>query len=404
MQTIDITPTSSTTAPVTPWKVDTSRGQSKMEVSRQWASRPHDQRYLKLSDLRDAVANRYKNSKELRIASNDLKINFDPADPDTLTFETEDGQAYPSHWAFGQLCGLGEPSAPAAYLRKLPAVLAGLNLQHGLKYRGEEVKTFIGRQELVDGGNVIELRAVTGPDYGRIPDYEVVEAVERVAGDRFKVPGLFNWSDMKYNPYVEPTKDTTTLFASDRDVFIFLVDDLHPIVIGKLPDGSDDLVFRGFYVANSEVGKSSLVIATMYLRGSCCNRILWGVEGFQEIRMRHSKYAPTRFMGEAMPALQAYATQGSSVLLNGIKAAQAALVAPDEQEAVNFLQKKVELSKSMAQRVVEVFKKEEGQGERAPMSIWDMVQGITAVARNVPHNDTRLFYEERAGKLLDKVA
>jgi hypothetical protein len=209
---------------------------------------------------------------------------------------------------------------------------------------------------------------------------------------------------MKYNPHVEPSRDTTTLFASDRDVFMFLVDDLHPIEIGKLRDGSPDLMFRGFYVSNSEVGKSALKIATMYLRAICCNRILWGVEQFQEISMRHSKYAPQRFVGEAMPALQAYAQQGQTVLLNGIKAAQAALVAPDDQEAVNFLQKKVELSKSLAQRVVEVFKKEEGEGEQGPRSIWDMCQAITAMARNVPHNDTRVFYEEKAQRLLDKVA
>jgi hypothetical protein len=55
------------------------------------------------------------------------------------------------------------------------------------------------------------------------------------------------WSTGVYNPHVDITQDTTTLYASDRDVFLFLVDDLNPIEAGRLPDGSPDLYFRGFY-------------------------------------------------------------------------------------------------------------------------------------------------------------
>ena len=36
----------------------------------------------------------------------------------------------PTHWSFGQLASL--VGAPAAYLRQLPAPLAGINLQYGL--------------------------------------------------------------------------------------------------------------------------------------------------------------------------------------------------------------------------------------------------------------------------------
>ncbi len=36
----------------------------------------------------------------------------------------------PTHWSFGQLAS--QVGAPAAYLRQLPAALAGINLQYGL--------------------------------------------------------------------------------------------------------------------------------------------------------------------------------------------------------------------------------------------------------------------------------
>jgi hypothetical protein len=70
----------------------------------------------------------------------------------------------PTQWSFGQLGSL--VGAPAAYLRQLPAALAGLNLRDGLSsHRAERVKTF----ETADSRT--ELRTVTGPDYGRIHDF-----------------------------------------------------------------------------------------------------------------------------------------------------------------------------------------------------------------------------------------
>ncbi len=93
-----------------------------------------------------------------------------------------------THWSFGQLASL--VGAPAGYLRGLPAPIAGINLQYGLTHhRAEMVKTYTSE----DGRT--ELRAVTGPDYGRIHDHELVEAVMRIAGNgtgdtRWKVPGL----------------------------------------------------------------------------------------------------------------------------------------------------------------------------------------------------------------------
>ena len=78
-----------------------------------------------------------------------------------------------------------------------------------------------------------------------------------------------DWSTGVYNPDVEISRDTTTLYASDRDVFLFLVDDHNPIEAGRLPDGSPDLYFRGFYCWNSEVGAKTLGMASFYLRAVC---------------------------------------------------------------------------------------------------------------------------------------
>ena len=112
------------------------------------------------------------------------------------------------------------------------------------------------------------------------------------------------------------------LYASDRDVFLFLVDDRNPIEAGKLSDGSPDLYFRGFYCWNSEVGAKTLGMASFYLRAVCQNRNLWGVEDFQEIKIRHSKYAASRFAHEAAPALTRFANSSPQGFVNGIKPLQ----------------------------------------------------------------------------------
>ncbi|MGX1097312.1 DUF932 domain-containing protein [Amorphus sp. MBR-141] len=382
------------------YKVDVSRGERNGRVSSEWFSRPADERYLSLSELYGAVRGRSDRSRTRTVESAAIRVEAGREAPDRLMLALPGTEApvAPTHWSFGQLASL--VGAPASYLRQLPAPLAGINLQHGLlTHRAEQVKTL----EVEDGR--IELRAVTGPDYGRIYDHELVDAVRRIAGNgtgdtRWKVPGVLDWSTGIYNPRVDITKDTTTLYASDRDVFLFLVDDLNPIEAGRLPDGSPDLFFRGFYCWNSEVGAKTLGIASFYLRAVCQNRNLWGVEDFEEITIRHSKYAASRFAHQAAPALERFANSSPMPFVNGIRAARERIVARTDEDRIEFLRRKG-FSKAETQKVIETVLAEEG---RKPESIFDFVQGITAVARDKPHQDARLDLEARAKKLLDRAA
>ena len=382
------------------YKVDISRGERIGRVSSEWFSRPDDERYLSLSELYASVKGRAERSRTRTVESAAIRVEAHRDDPENLALilPEADAPAHATHWSFGQLASL--VSAPAAYLRQLPAPLAGINLQYGLtSHRAEQIKTL----ETEDGRT--ELRAVTGPDYGRIYDHELVAAVQKIAGNgtgdtRWKVPGTLDWSSGVYNPMVDITKDTTTLYASDRDVFLFLVDDMNPIEAGKLPDGSPDLYFRGFYCWNSEVGAKTLGIASFYLRAVCQNRNLWGVEDFQEISIRHSKYAANRFAHEAAPALTRFADSSPQSFVEGIRAARERIVARSDDDRTDFLRKRG-FSKAETARIVETVLAEEG---RPPESVFDFVQGITAVARSKPQQDARLDMEGKAKKLLERAA
>jgi hypothetical protein len=380
------------------YKVDVSRGERIGRVSSEWFSRPADERYLSLSDLFAAVRRRTERSRTRTVESAAIRVEANHEDPERLMLMLPgcDAPIAPTHWSFGQLAG--RVGAPAAYLRQLPAPLAGINLQYGLtSHRAEQMKTL----EIEDGR--IELRAVTGPDYGRIFDHELVSAVQRIAGNgtgdtRWKVPGVLDWSTGVYNPRVDVTQDTTTLYASDRDVFLFLVDDLNPIEAGRLPDGLPDLFFRGFYCWNSEVGAKTLGMASFYLRAVCQNRNLWGVEDFEEITIRHSKYAASRFAHEAAPALNRFANSSPMPFVNSIKTAREKIVARTDDDRSEFLHKRG-FSKAETAKVIAAVLNEEG---RPPQSLFDFVQGITALARAKPHQDARLELEGKAKALLKR--
>lgn len=378
--------------------VTTQRGSTNHRVSSEWYARPADEKFLSMDELLQHAKSVAEASRADILDSNKVKV--EAPDNHTIVLDLPTGETVkPSHWSFSQLCSLVE--APASYMHRLPAQIAGINLQHGLVgHRAEKLKSYTIQRQ--NGHTDIQLRAMTGPDYGRIFDWEVIEAVQHILtedGGQWKIPGKMDWGTKTYDPHAPVTKDTTTLFASDRDVFMFLVDDLNPIEIGKLENGEPDLLFRGCYVWNSEVGNRSLGMATMYLRAVCANRILWGVEKFQEVTMRHSRLAPDRFLMQLQPALRSFHDAGTSRLLTGIKTARDAIVAENEDDRVAFLRAQ-DFSKNMAQEIIAQVTEMEGH---PPKSIWDFVQGITAHAQKREHQDARLDEEKAAQKILDRI-
>ncbi|MFX7914643.1 DUF932 domain-containing protein, partial [Acinetobacter baumannii] len=76
------------------------------------------------------------------------------------------------------------------------------------------------------------------------------------------------------------------------------------------------------------------------------------------------------------------------------------IVAHSDEDRTEFLRRRG-FSKAETAKVIETVLAEEG---RPPESIFDFVQGITAVARDKPHQDARLDMEAKAKKLLDRAA
>ena len=101
-----------------------------------------------------------------------------------------------------------------------------------------------------------------------------------------------------------------------------------------------------------------------------------------------------------MPALTRFANSSPAPFVNSIKAARAQIVARTDEDRADFLRKRG-FSKSETAKIIETVLAEEG---RKPESVFDFVQGITAIARGKTHQDARLELEAQAKKLLDHAA
>jgi hypothetical protein len=98
--------------------------------------------------------------------------------------------------------------------------------------------------------------------------------------------------------------------------------------------------------------------------------------------------------------LESFANSSSTPFVAGIKAARERILARTDDDRSEFL-RKLGFSKPETARIIEAVLREEG---RPPASLFDFVQGITAVARGKEHQDARPDLEQRATRLLDRAA
>jgi hypothetical protein len=370
------------------------------QASHQWATRPRDERFLDLNELQNRVGHVKENSLAKVVSSRKLRFQPSEADPrrGLEVIHEDDGIATPTHFSFGQLASLAK--APAGYLRTLPAPIAADNLNYGMRFarEAENVGVLLTSSEFAGEGGLPalksdELRAATGPNYGRIWNADIVAALREKFGDGrtgdFRVPGEFG-------KQVEITRDNTTIYGSDRDMFVFLADETNRIEVPNRRDGKPGSLAKGFFVWNSEVGSSTMGAAFFLFDYACSNRTVWGAQGFQEIRLRHTANAPDRWLEEIAPVLLAYSKASAGPVEETIKAAQAKKMDDDLDD---FL--KARFTAPQAASIKQAHVREEG---RPIETLWDVTTAITAHAKSIVWQDERVALERQAGKVLDLVA
>lgn len=349
-------------------------------ASREWASRPSDQRFLDLQSLQSYVESRRVVSREIeRMPIHSLRVGHNK-ETDNLFIGTPSGlQLDMTNWSFGQLCR--EAGAPADYIRRLPSQLAAVNLQYGLRSQ-EPSDTKV----LFTNGDGYHAKAFNGVNYGRIWDADVVSALMNTVD-------LNRWSVPLEAYHGVNSIEATTLYASDRDVFIFLTDQTRPIEV----DGNT--YFRGFFTWNSEVGRATFGITTFLFSYVCANRIIWNSRDVEELRIRHTSLAPSRFLEEAEPVLRALSEASDRPIIESIRAAKDQQVAPTAEAAERWLQAQG-FGKKESIEAVSLALQGGDTGADGNLSMWSMVNAGTALSRSIQNADNRVNDERRWSALL----
>lgn len=355
------------------------------KASEQWASRPDDQRFTSLEDLNAFVKSQWDRSKALVVPNSKVSLAPTEVGNGLAAIGPGGSPVALTNWSFGQLAA--RVNAPAGYLRTLPAPVAADCFNASLRTkRIEDMGVLLGRDET----GVTSLRAVTGPNYGRVWNGQITQALlDRFGDSDFTVPGIFG------KPLETVTKRDTTLYASDRDMFVFLADEKNRIEMPNRRNGETGTLARGFFVWNSEVGSTTLGVATFLFDYVCANRIVWGAKEYAEIKLRHTVSAPERFIEEVRPALQRYVDSSTASIDKALADARSAKI----DDVTSFLASR--FTKSQVVAIQDAHMLDEG---RPIETLWDAATGVTAYARDITYANDRVDLEREAGRILDLAA
>jgi hypothetical protein len=379
---------------------DNAKGETLTKASNQWRNRPADQRFASIAELSRAVIALREKSTQAHGKLSDMRVHV--ASNGGLALVGKAGNvAAPSNFAFGQLCRtLG---APQEYLATLPADLAAANLNAGLDARAkadkENASTLLLRR--TDARNEFTLAAINSQKYQRIWLSETAQSIERLQAMQpsWQSPEPFRTvaGSNGRKPHGTPDgKQVPIAFASDRDMFVFLVDYDHPVEVDGNP------MARGVFIEATECGDRSHVVTTFLFDFVCCNILVWGARHVSEIRIRHVGDARKRALqmdGEALQAIAAYGDRSAREQEAQIASARKLLLADTNEGVVEVLRRKIpEVTKAQLESAIEVVAETPRYGD--PRSVWGMVNGLTEVSQREPHMEDRAKLDRAAGKVL----
>lgn len=357
------------------------------KAHQQWSTRPADETFANVQSAYNAAREYAATSAEkanVPLAS----IRTEVVDADVCLTGKGGIPARVSNWAFGQLARMA--SAPAGYLRGLPATLATQNLNYGLKAASESDSDQTVNILAHKNGSLL-VRALTSNKYSRIWNYEVLQRMLPLENEGWTCPTPFR------TRVDQTSKPDPTVYVSDHDMFAFLVREDVRISEPGNPDG----LARGFFVENSEVGASALRVTTFLYRYMCANHIVWGAQDVSELAVRHIGRArgnlSTMFIG-----LTDYLNESASDVEAKIKSAKSRLIDADKDKVLDYVfarlrgkvsKEAIEASQTMA----EIHASTDGD----PRSFWGLAQGMTRYSQQLKFADARMTVDQAAADVID---
>lgn len=377
------------------------------KASAEWASRPSDQRFSSLSSMYLACLDAATNTRT--IDGNIAALSVEQSGGD-LVVKLGNHKSKLGHYAFNQLTQRLGMGGAAGWLRSLAGkrtdkVVENLNL--GIENtRSETVQLYVRDDQ-------DKLLAITSSKYGRIYNHEVLAAlIQATQGP------LQGWRTPPAMPSAaapnQPTRLATAqdvgpwtniqegeeivdsgLYASDQDMFAFLIDPNH-----RIDDGTPDGLSRGFWVANSEVGDRVYEMTRFLFRYVCRNNNVWGADKVQTVKVKHSgRDAGTRAFGKMAVEIKKYSESSVKEEEERIRRARQYVLGANLEEVQDLVfgtkrlctKKQVENAYDLATKFEDI--------DGNPNTAWGLMNGITRLSQQTPYTDERVKLDYAAGKV-----
>lgn len=379
-----------------------------MLATKQWGSRPDDERFWSVDECLEAARSYRALSVELPDVD-ESKLRVQAEDGDLMLIGKGGVASSFTNWSFSQMTKALK--CPEGFVSELPATLAAQVLNHRLSVRAADESLGTNLLFYSNGHHVV--RAFTSAKYGRVWDTEVLEACKRLTDRGWKVPPARPASDsartrqatqddvvkagnLSLSIKVGDTIAPAGVYRGDRDLFVILVDDTKAI---ELPGQSP--LFRAAMFRNSEVGAAYWEVYFILINGICGNHILHGVQGVKYVRTAHVGTAEERaaklFSEKVIPYANA---ENWGETYGQVRAAQRFMLGAGKPAVIEGLFEKGVASKAVLERAYTRAEQHEGwYGD--PNSAWGMTNGLTEIAQETPHADKRLEVELAGAKVLE---
>lgn len=374
-----------------------------MKASYQWRTRPADERFWNVQELHAAVT-AYKEQAVTDVKPYALLDAVADGDEVLLHNTQSDNRAKLTHWAFGQLSA--RANFPASALRRLPAKLATDVINHGLRENQDGNDAHL----LFHQNGEIVCRAMMSDIYDRIWNADVTKFLLTLSEKGWRNPPA--WSNDPKDPRRRKATEADLmkasiisvgdmiapagLYASDHDMFAFLVDTSRTI-----DDGSEGGLHRGFLTWNSEVGSSSWGMECFLFRTVCGNHMIWNAQNIATIRMRHVGNASTRFGRDILNTAIRYANASPQAEELRIKAARNKMLGKDREEVLEkvFGMRLSGVSQSNLTNAYTVGT-EHVDTDGDPRTVYGFTNALTRYSQRIPYADERVSLDRASAKLM----
>ncbi|MEZ5357207.1 MAG: DUF932 domain-containing protein [Candidatus Zixiibacteriota bacterium] len=187
--------------------------------------------------------------------------------------------------------------------------------------------------------------------------------------------------------------DNRGLYASDRDLFAFMINDENPIEIGNAK------LSRGFFLWNSETGSATFGLTTFLYNQLCDNHLVYGAERIKDLRIFHRKYAVENFQREAIPHLNRFLENHKfqDNVKDTIATSMKSKIAYTLEDTLKWFRNRPFTKKE----ITNAWETGITSGEDVTTR-WGMIQGLTSYAQTIPYMDKKVNLERRAGELLSR--